>query len=172
MYDLHRRLLARLPIALPLCQFLNSTSFANRQHRSALNRFTQSAIKIMNSYDHIISIKTKEKFLTENIELRRLHYYNATVRHGVLPDSSPIERKELIQMKSLTSDAAEGYVIIAWHPKFCTSSWTKIIELWYPKFERRTHCSSSFQLNIFAKLSKLKWTIFCDVSGSSTMLST
>jgi hypothetical protein len=30
---------------------------------------------------------------------------------------SPIERKELIQMKSLTSDAAEGYVIIAWHPK-------------------------------------------------------
>jgi hypothetical protein len=70
----------------------------------------------MNSYDYIISIKTKEKFLTENIE-PRLHYYNATVRHGVLPDFGPIERKELIQMKSLISDAAEGYVIVAWHPK-------------------------------------------------------
>ncbi|KAH0819030.1 hypothetical protein GEV33_003761 [Tenebrio molitor] len=86
------------------------------KHRSALNQFTQSAIKIMNNYDYIISIKTKEKFLTENIE-RRLHYYNATVRHGVLPDFGPIERKELIQMKSLISDAAEGYVIVAWHPK-------------------------------------------------------
>jgi hypothetical protein len=97
--------------------FLTVQVLQTGKHISALNMFTQSAIKIMNSYDYIISIKTKEKFLTKNIKPRRLHYYNATVRHGVLPDSSPIERKELIQIKSLTSDAAEGYVIIAWHPK-------------------------------------------------------
>ncbi|KAH0821554.1 hypothetical protein GEV33_001237 [Tenebrio molitor] len=96
--------------------FLTVQVLQTSKHRSALNQFTQSAIKIMNSYDYIISIKTKEKFLTENIE-PRLHYYNATVRHGVLPDFGPIERKELIQMKSLISDAAEGYVIVAWHPK-------------------------------------------------------
>jgi hypothetical protein len=95
--------------------FLTVQVLQTGKHRSALNQFTQSAIKIMNSYDYIISIKTKEKFLTENIE-PRLHYYNATVRHGVLPDFGPIERKELIQMKSLISDAAEGYVIVAWHP--------------------------------------------------------
>jgi hypothetical protein len=97
--------------------FLTVQVLQTGKHRSALNRFTQSAIKIMNSYDYIISIKTKENFLTENIKPRRLHYYNVTVRYGVLPDSDPIERKELIQIKSLTSDAAEGYVIIAWHPK-------------------------------------------------------
>jgi hypothetical protein len=99
-----------------LTNFLTVQVLQTSKHISALNMFTQSAIKIMNSYDYIISIKTKEKFSTENIEARRLHYYNATVRHGVLPDSSPIERKELIQIKSLISDAAEGYVIIAWHP--------------------------------------------------------
>jgi hypothetical protein len=97
--------------------FLTVQVLQTDKHKSALNMFTQTAIKIMNSYDHITSIKIKETFLSKNIKPRRLHFYNTTVRHGVLADSSPIGRKELIQMKSLISDAAEGYLIVAWHPK-------------------------------------------------------
>jgi hypothetical protein len=80
----------------------------------AINQFAQDVIEAMSN--HFVAFEVAENFVTKSVTTGRERFYNATIKHGVVADSKPIDYEELFKIKTLTSGTPEGYVIIAWHP--------------------------------------------------------
>jgi hypothetical protein len=99
-----------------LVNFLTLQVLQTDNHIFELNKFTQTAIEVMNSYDYFIAIKIEENFLNQSVNPSESRFYNTSIRHGKVSDFSPIDDDELFNIKTLASGDVDGYVIIAWHP--------------------------------------------------------
>ncbi|KAH0818167.1 hypothetical protein GEV33_004624 [Tenebrio molitor] len=83
-----------------LVNFLTLQVLQTDNHIFELNKFTQTAIEVMNSYDYFIAIKIEENFLNQSVNPSESRFYNTSIRHGKVSDFNPITNEELFNIKT------------------------------------------------------------------------
>jgi hypothetical protein len=83
-----------------LVNFLTLQVLQTDNHIFELNKFTQTAIEVMNSYDYFIAIKIEENFLNQGVNPSEPRFYNTTIRHGTVSDFNPITDEQLFNIKT------------------------------------------------------------------------